>query len=200
MMTYLSRHHLARLVILLFVLQAPAIGCHHKTLPAYGKVPDFQLISQDGKPITRAMLRHQVWVAGFIFTRCPSICPLLTARTAELQTKLKTKNLDIQLISFSVDPDYDTPARLLAYGKEHHADFDRWTFVTGNSEALQSLIVKGFKQALGAKQLRADGKEDILHSTRWVLVDAQGQIRGFYRSDPASMATLITDASALKSE
>jgi len=147
------------------------------------RLPAYTLTAQDGRPFGSAELAGRVYVANFIFTRCPSVCPALTARMADLQGLLEAEGVDeVRLVSISVDPDYDTPERLAEYGRAHGADPARWTMLTGELAAIRSLVMEGFRTPLGEPD--PDGNLiDIAHSTRFVLVDGEGGIRGYYDGD-----------------
>ena len=165
--------------------------------PVLGEVPDFVLTNRDGRPVRRADLLGAPWVADFIFTRCPASCPMMTARMARFERELP-KDLPVRLVSFSVDPENDTPEVLERYAQSFAAPA-RWLFVTGTREQIRSLTVEGFK--LGLEMDPPPGMnapEPILHSTRFVLVDGQGKIRGYYEAfDEESMKRLEADLRAL---
>lgn len=143
-------------------------------LAAHGQLPDFSLTDQRGTPFALSDLHDKVWVADFIFTSCATICPPMTIQMASLQDELAVE--DLHFVSFSVDPERDTPAVLLRYADHYGADDRRWSFLTGQKEAIYRLAQEGFNLAAGHR-----GSE-ILHSTRFVLVDGEGQIRGYYDS------------------
>lgn len=173
-----------------------AICCSRREpLPELGTVPDFTLTDQDGRRVTRKTLAGRLWVAAFVFTRCPTVCPRITARMRELQKLAKERGVQLDLVSFSVDPEHDTPAVLKEYAGRFHAELDTWSFVTGDFEVVSRTAVEGFKLALEG---RADaGAKDfgILHGSHLVLVDAAGTIRGFYRTDEgAEIRRLLDDA------
>ena len=162
-------------------------------LPSLGTLPDAALRTHQGTPITLAQLRGRVWVAGFIFTRCAGQCPLITSRMAALQTALP----ELELVSISVDPVYDTPERLTAYAARAGAG-ERWRFLTGSPEVILPLVREGFRFAVGQ-----DGtpEEPITHSVRLVLVDQAGVIRGMYdATEAAAMPRLRDDAARLLRE
>jgi protein SCO1/2 len=140
-------------------------------LPKYRDIPPFQLTNQDGKPVTLDDFKGKVWLADFVYTTCPGPCPLITAHMSELQRKLPT---DARLASFSTDPADDTPRVLKAYAAKFGAT-DRWTFLTGPTAQVYDLINHGFMQAI-----QAPPGAPIIHSTRMVLVDKNGTLRGFY--------------------
>lgn len=161
-------------------------------LPVLGSVPAFALTNRDGRVVRPADLAGAPWIADFVFTRCVSSCPLLSARLARLDRVLPPE-LGIHLVSFSVDPAHDTPAILERYARGLSAS-RRWLFLTGGEEQIRRLSRQGFKLALepGA------ATEAILHSTRFVLVDAAGAIRGTYQAlDPEALRRIEADARAL---
>jgi protein SCO1/2 len=170
-------------------------------LPVLGTVPAFRLIGSDGEPVSQASLAGSVWVADFIFTRCPSLCPLLSARMASVQDALARQGKNaVRLVSFSVDPANDTPEALRAYADRFHADRSRWLFVTGERGALYTLISQGFRLAV-AERPEGDntgGEGLITHSDRFVLVDRNLQIRGYYHgTDDDGVAPLLRDIATL---
>lgn len=171
-------------------------------LPELGTLPAFTLTDQTGKPSGLAELRGKVWVADFVFTRCPSICPLLTAHMAEIQKRTHAFGDDFALVSFSVDPTYDTPPVLTRYMAKYHADPSRWRFLTGSTEAIEKVVTDGFKEVL--ERDHAKGPQDflsIVHGGHFVLVDRQGQIRGYYDSnEPEAVTAVVRDAKGLLRE
>jgi protein SCO1 len=161
-------------------------------LPVLGKVPEFVLTNRDGLPVYGSDLAGRPWVADFIFTRCPASCPMMTARMARLDRELP-RDLRVALVSFSVDPDNDTPEVLDFYARSFQAS-GRWLFLTGAREAIRRLTVEGFKLGLEMTPAPGSGPEPILHSTRFVLVDGAGNIRGYYEAfDEDSTAKLKRD-------
>lgn len=166
-------------------------------LADYGQVPEFALVSQTGDSLRLTALRGHVWIANFIFTTCGSICPMMSAQFERLERRLAP---GVRLVSFSVDPERDTPAKLAEYGQRYGATPDRWLFLTGNKPQMRRLIMEGFH--LGVEEATpeeiAQGAETILHSTRFVLVDAAAHIRGYYDgADDAAVEQLRHDAGRL---
>lgn len=165
-------------------------------LPVLGKVPEFTLTNRDGRVVRRADLDGRPWVADFIFTRCPASCPMMTSRLKRLDRSLPS-DLPLHLVSISVDPAYDTPAVLQKYAESFQAP-SRWLFLTGAREDVRRLCVEGFKLGLDMSPAGSAGPEPILHSTRFVLVDGRGDIRGYYEAfDEESTAKLKRDLLAL---
>jgi|SRR5579862_2055920 len=172
-------------------------------LPVIGKVPDFSLVTSAGQPLSQVSLSGQIWIADFVFTKCPGICPTLSAQMAKLQGTLAREGLDVRLISFTVDPANDTPEALRAYGERFHADAARWLFVTGDRDALHRLIGDGFHLAVAerAPSENSDGEGLITHSDRFVLIDGDLRIRGYYHgTESDSVQRLLTDVQALRHE
>ena len=143
-------------------------------LAVHHQLPDFSLTDQHRAPVALATLRGKIWVADFIFTSCVTICPPMTDEMVQLQEEFETE--DIHFVSFSVDPERDTPEVLSRYAARYGVDQDRWSFLTGEKNTIYQLAHKGFNLAAGHQ-----GSE-ILHSTRFVLVDRQGQVRDYYDS------------------
>jgi len=168
-------------------------------LPILGEVPAFSLIERTQQPFGHTDLTGSVWVANFIFTHCPGRCPLLSQRMARLQTTLRTE--PVRFISFSVDPERDTPEVLQVYARRYHADDQRWLFLTGERAAMYTLIRNGFRlgvEALAPNDPRLTTHEPIVHSNRFVLIDPQRRIRGYYRGDDTeSMTRLLQDIETL---
>ncbi len=149
------------------------------------EVPAFELVDQDGAVFSSETMRGDVWVASFFFTSCPSICPRITKSMMELQTRLDEADVNVHLVSFSVDPENDTPEVLKRYAGTAGADEQRWRFVTGPLKDMEALVVGGFKTAMDPKQREGDvGMYDIAHTTKLVLIDQDGGVRGYYNTDP----------------
>ena len=155
--------------------------------PVLGQVPEFRLTESGGMPFGTAELEGQVYIANFFFSRCVSICPLLTAAMGRLQQRYDEAGVEgIRLVSISIDPEYDTPERLREYGEEHGVDPRRWTLLTGEPDEIRRLVFEGFRTPLGEPQT-IGGLMDIAHTGKFVLVDGRGAIRGYYDSDAAGL-------------
>ena len=177
------------------VMRAP----HGNALPDLGQLPDFALVGADGGSFGNHDLRGRVWIANFIFTSCPSFCPRLTQQMARVQQRLGAES-DIVLVSISVDPRTDTPDVLRAYADRYGADRDRWQFLTGSRADVYELVRSGFRLAVTERSAEeaADGEGAIAHSDRFVLVDRDGVIRGYYRgTEDDSVEQLLADARSL---
>lgn len=172
-------------------------------LPDLGAVPPFQLQERSGRAIGLDDLRGSPWIADFIFTRCAGTCPLLTAQMARLQKKLAAgQGADVKLVSITVDPANDNADVLRRYAEAQHADPRSWLFLTGERPALHALIKDGFRLSVVEREgADADPNEMITHSDRFVLVDAEGRIRGYYHgTDDEGVARLESDLARLRQE
>lgn len=154
------------------------------------KVPNFNLINQHGQPIGLSDLEGKIWVADFIFTHCPTICPEMTQEMVKLQAEFDAE--PVYFVSFTVDPERDTPDVLTRYAVQYEADQERWYFLTGEKDRIYQLANEGFKLAA------ADHGGGFPHSTRFALVTPEGYIHDYYdsRSKP-KMNTLRKDVKAL---
>ena len=162
-------------------------------LTKFYPLPEFSLTDQADKTVTLADLKGKVWVADFIFTNCGGTCPMMTDKMRKLQERLPA---EIRMVSITVDPDRDTPKALAAYAAEHGATRERWLFLTGDKQSLYDLCVKGFKLPLD--ESGGTAAEPIAHSTRFVLVDKQGEIRGYYSgTEEQDLMRLAADAKRL---
>lgn len=189
-----------RTVLALTTLLASAVACDggDDPLPRLVTLPSFELVDQRGEPFRASDMRGQVWIADFVFTHCPTICPRLSARMAELQDRFSDRRGELRLVSFSVDPENDTPDVLREYGERYEADPAMWTWVTGPTGEVSHTVVNGFRLAMGEPTPTADGEGyDIMHAAKLVLVDRDGVIRGYYDLDDDSMARLVRDAERL---
>lgn len=158
----------------------------------------FRLVERSGKAVTEADLAGKVWIADFVFSRCPSSCPRLTAELRTLQDKLR--GTGVRLVSVSVDPEHDSPEVLARFASRYGADPDRWWFLTGPPADVQALIHDRFLlTALPTDaQDQANGAERIMHDSRFVLVDRGNKVVGYFDSgDEAARKALEAKARRL---
>jgi protein SCO1 len=182
-----------KLCVVLVLSLAAITACSRKaSLDVFGDIPQFALTAQDGKPFHSEVLAGKIWVADFIYTTCPGPCPRMTSQMREVQDAfLEIPN--VRLVSFTIDPANDTPPVLADYAKTHGASPALWYFLTGPLPTLQMLDREAFK--LG------DIDGTLQHSTRFVLVDGRGRIRGYYDTSEASaIPKVISDIRALAQE
>jgi cytochrome oxidase Cu insertion factor (SCO1/SenC/PrrC family) len=155
------------------------------------QMPAFKLVDQDGNAFTDESLRGKVWIGSFVFTRCAGPCPIIMSKLAGLQEKLPEQN--IKLVSFTVDPEFDTPAILKQRADEMHAEPGKWTFVTGEKSAVEETLHEMLQPN------PEQGKDEpLMHDTHLFLFDAQGKCHKRYSIDDADeMNQLVTDAKAM---
>jgi cytochrome oxidase Cu insertion factor (SCO1/SenC/PrrC family) len=167
--------------------------------PRIAEVGSFELVDHAGRRVTEETLAGELWIVDFIFTRCRSSCPLMTEAMRRLRADCPP-DLAVRFVSISVDPEHDRPAVLAGYRREHGIEGEDWLFLTGEREAVHRLVSKTF-----LLQLDPDPPPElvtpempILHSTRFVLVDRRGSIRGYYDGlDRGDLERLQRDARTL---
>ena len=154
-------------------------------------VPPFALIDQQGRTVTRETLRGRVWVASFFLSRCAGPCPMTSAKMAGLQQRVADQ--DVTLVSFSMDPDRDTPEVLRGYAEQFAADPARWHMLTGDRGQILGVV-----DAFGLAARQGQAAAEMIHSDCFVLVDADGRARDYYDSgNPRHMDRLAAAAAAL---
>ena len=150
-------------------------------------IPRFELVNQDGEPVTQEIFEDQVVICDFMFTNCPTICPVMNGVMADLTDRLS--DTGVQFVSFSVDPEHDTPERLREYAGLLDADTDRWTFLTGNFETVENIVEGSLKFNLSTnpdQQVQLpDGSEMdfVIHPAHLVLVRPGRDVVNIYRYD-----------------
>lgn len=182
--------------VLFWLRQVQVNQLSNRPLPSYGTLPRFELVNQDAQPFGSEQLAGKIWIADFIFTTCPGPCPIISTRMSELQKPLGKS--DVHFISVSVDPEKDTAEVLRVYADKLRIQPLRWDFLSGSKAAIYSLTRDGFKLGL------SDGSEEQgvpVHSTRFVLVDRRGTIRGYYDAlAPDAVTKLLADTNHLLRE
>jgi protein SCO1/2 len=175
----------------LLILVAATFACiRPKPLPVLAQLPEFHLVDQAGQPFDSRSLNGHVWVANFIYTTCNGPCPMMSSQMHLVQTAT-ADTPGVKLVSFTVDPAHDTPAVLAEYAKRFKYDPARWHFLTGDMACLNDLGLQGFKLNT------VDGR--LNHSTRFVLVDRQQRIRGYYlSSEDGFLPRLVHDVRQLE--
>ena len=177
---------IAALGAYLYLTREPVGARHAVPLPVHAEIPEFHLVAEDAAPFSRNDLKGSVWIADFIFTRCSGACPVMAGHMYKLQESLPKS---IRFVSFTVDPEYDTPERLKAYAEITLAESGRWRFLTGDMAVINRV-------AAGVHLGKVD--EPLMHSQRFVLIDKTARVRGYYDSnDPAHLRTLEKDAKSL---
>jgi len=159
-------------------------------LPDYGTVPDFHMTDSDGRPFDSSALAGKVWVVDFIYTNCPDACPMMTSKMHRV-AKAVSGEQDVRLVSISVDPARDTPPVLDAFAHRYEAPTPQWVFLTGSPDTVHLLAYATFHVG--------DVLGKIEHSTKFMLVDKKGRIRGYYSSfDNDGIPAMLRDINALR--
>ncbi len=150
-------------------------------LPVFGEVKhDFHLTNQWGETLSLKDLEGKVWIAYFFFSTCPSICPIMNRNMVDVQTEF-ANNPEVVILGFTVDPETDTPERLRAYGEQYGVQKGKWHYLTGDKKTIYTLARESFK--LGVEEVPEDqrgSEHDFIHSEKFILVDKQGRIRGYF--------------------
>jgi protein SCO1/2 len=173
-------------------------------LPIYYQVPDFSLTNEFKKPFGSKDLKGKFYIANFMFTSCPSSCPALMDKMDIIQKRIRGVGTKAAIVTFTVDPDTDTPEVLFKYARKRNTNPFIWNFLTGTKADLQKIVVDGYKVPMGNKEAVSKklGAQtitlmDIAHSEKVVLVDDQGQIRGYYSTDKVELDRLMIDMGLL---
>lgn len=179
------------------VLTACGGGVEEKIEPNISEeVNDFTFTTQDNEKLSLEDLKGDYWVADFIFTNCTSVCIPMTSNLVKLQQKVKEENINIQFVSFSVDPENDTPEVLTSYAKDYKADLDNWTFLTGyDFQTIKEFSIKSFKSMVAPPP---EGEDQVTHGTSFFLVNPEGMAIKKYNGVQAdSMDQILADLKAL---
>lgn len=142
-----------------------------KEVPHY--ISDFEFTNQNNKLITNKELEKGIYVADFFFTKCPSICPVVTTQMLRIYEKFENEN--VNLVSFTMDPVRDTPPVLKDYADRIAVDAPKWQFLTGDKDKLHQLAPDLFSIIIED----GDVPGGFDHSGKLILVDKEGQIRAF---------------------
>lgn len=189
------------MVLLVFVALFSARMLLAKRLsvpPVLVELPAYTLTNEQSQSFGAMNLRGKTYIANFVFTSCPSVCPRLTKRMADVQERTKDLGDALHLVTFTVDPETDTPEVLRGYAQKYGADSKRWVFLTGPLADIEPVVVKGFKMMLD-KKATTPGMFEIVHGERFVLVDGKGFVRGFYEAKDEGIEAIIRDARTLVS-
>lgn len=162
-----------------------------KNLPV---VPYFEFIDQDSALISANFVQGKIWVANYFFTRCGIVCPKMSSQLTRVQNEFENNTM-VKILSFSCDPERDTPSLLKSYAAIYGADENQWRFVTGEKKPLYAFARKG----LNIVATDGDGSsDDFIHSQSLVLIDQEGFVRGYYDGmEPSAVDQLILDIKKL---
>lgn len=173
-------------------------------LPVYYVVPEFTLTNEFGKPFGSKDLKGKFYIANFMFTSCPTTCPALMAKMDLVQKRIRGLGTKAAIVTFTVDPEVDTPEVLNKFARKRHSNPFIWNYLTGTKADLEKIVISGFKVPMGSKEpiekQLAEEKItlfDIAHSEKLVLVDERGQIRGYYGTERVEMDKMMIDLGLL---
>ena len=160
-------------------------------------VAEFEFTTQDNDKLNLNDLDGKWWVADFIFTNCTTVCLPMTSNMAKLQTMFSEEGIDAQLVSFTVDPEYDRPEVLKAYGESYDADFNNWTFLTGYEfDTIKELSIKSFRNMV---QAAPEGTDQVTHGTSFFLVSPEGEvIKNYSGVESKAMDMIVQDLKAVQ--
>jgi protein SCO1 len=157
---------------------------------AFSEVGPFDLVSQSDTRVTREDLLGRPWVASFLFTRCSGPCPMVRSTLKQVERRLSGS--EARIVTFSVDPAWDTPEVLREYAEAVQADPKRWLFLTGDQAEIYDLIRKSFLSAVEqAPAGQVPVGEQVSHRTQIVAVDKKGRVRGFYHGESDDQIDLL---------
>lgn len=159
------------------------------------EIQNFEYTNQQEQPYSLADLKGKVWIANFIFTNCDTVCPMSTQNMAKLQQEVENRGLNLSFVSFSVDPDNDTPEKLKTYGEQYGADFSNWNFLTGyDLEHIRSFAEKSFRTIVQ----QDPSNDQVIHGTQFFLVDQDGRlVRNYSGLQDMPMDNILRDAAIL---
>lgn len=158
-------------------------------------VPEFTYTDQDGKPFGSKDLQGKVYLTNFIFTNCPDVCPPLTANMQKIQEEMKAEGLNIEFVSFTVDPETDKPEVMKAFGEKFKSDFSNWHYLTGYPFSdMEKLARETFKGTVAKQESQIQGGKPLFqHPVQFYLVDGMGKVRKFYNGMSPDRALLKKD-------
>ncbi|WP_158288385.1 SCO family protein [Mucilaginibacter psychrotolerans] len=157
----------------------------------------FKFINQDNAPLDSGFVTAKVWVINTFFTSCPTICPKIMANMLLIRQAYRQDN-GVKLLSLSIDPAHDTPARLKQYAALKGIKMAQWQLLTGNKKDVYHFV----RNTIYSTAVAGDGGEgDFIHSDKIVLIDGRKHIRGYYDGTEAGeVQQLINDIKRLESE
>lgn len=177
-------------LVLAGVIVAKLLTRSHEPMKVLFHTPAFSLVDQEGHSLSAADLRGKVYICDFFFASCPMVCPKMTHALAELARQTSPK---VNIVSFTVDPTHDMPPALKQYAASYGADGSRWHFLTGTPQQMTRVVGE---MKLGFAP--ATERDPIIHSEKFLLVDADGNVRGVYDSaSPEELRALVADATWL---
>lgn len=172
---------------------------------AWHRLADFTLTNQEGKPVSLDNLKGKIIIANFFFTHCPTICPGLTMNMKRMAESIHNgqrvgdrTNKQVHFLSFSIDPERDSVERLKFWADKYQVNPEQWWLLTGDKKIIYDMVIEEMKVGL------VDGKgvdTNFIHSDRFVLIDSNRHVRGYYSGlDSVSLTKLSNDLVLLTME
>lgn len=164
----------------------------------FHQINNFSFINQDSQVVERSTFEDKIYVSDFFFTTCPSICPVMTSQMKRVYAAYE-KDPEVLLLSHSIDFRNDSVPVLKAYALEKGiTNAEKWHFVTGKREDIYDIAKNSYYISAMEDEGAPGG---YLHNGKFILVDKQGRIRGYYTGTEAeSVDQLIQDIKRLKEE
>ena len=153
-------------------------------------IKDFSFIDQQGQVVTNHNFDSCIYVASYFFATCPDVCPRMNANLQRVYDRYKS-NPKVKFISYTVDPDHDTPAELLKYANALNVDHNKWYFVTGNKDSLYKLATESYLIQAGVGDAMPIS---FIHDQTFVLVDQNRYIRATFDGLAPEKMDELTDA------
>ncbi|MBB6461268.1 SCO family protein [Flammeovirga kamogawensis] len=180
------------------VYSLKSVNCEPNEIDGVHRIPEFNFLNQDSIQFSNQDLKGKIYVADFFFTSCPDICKAMTSSLLRVQERFKNEDR-LRLVSFSIDPKYDTPSVLSNYVEKHKINTKQWNLLTGDQETIMNLGQCGFY--ITAKEEALGQDTSLSHSDKLILVDTENRIRGFYSgTDQEDVKRLLTEISLLLKE
>ena len=183
------------------MMETKVVDGQEVTDTAFHTIPDFKLTDQYNNQVTSAVTKDKIHVADFFFARCLGICPKMTSQLQRVQEAF-LNNPDVLIMSYTVDPENDTVEALQNYAEQHGAVKDKWYLMTGEKKDIYKLAKQGYYVTAKEDNVQSSNLEEkFVHTDKFVLVDKQGHIRGFYNgTDPKEIDKLILEIKVLLDE
>ena len=163
----------------------------------YHTIDRFKFLNQDSSWVTNETFDNKIYVADFFFTSCPSICPIMKSQLIRIYQEFEDVD-ELKLVSYSIDPEYDTVAVLREYAERLGVSSDRWHFLTGPKDEIYELGESSYMVTAAEDESAPGG---FLHSGAFLLIDKERRVRGVYDGTVEEQVnTLMTDIRTLLNE